>query len=164
MNQAGKVIIVLAFALAGCSHQSRNAVKEEKQSSGMAGSRPAMDQRVNVAPQRCRIVATILAIDNELLKQGDSPCAKVPCNASARVDSILGYGSSFGNPLAIGETIMLHFAFTLSPNTKEFFPTMSENYPGLVIGSQFSAEIESQPEVNSPARRQFIVYSYRKTK
>ena len=85
----------------------------------------------------------------------------MPCRGIVRIDSILGYGSSFGNPLAVGQRVNVHFAFALAPTTKDLFPNMTETYPGLELNSRFRADVESPPEINTSADRIFYqVYDY----
>jgi hypothetical protein len=154
------LILVLAT---GCSDRTKKAVKEESDSNKSSPRRPDMDQQVVVAPQRCRIVGTLVEINPELLKEGNGPCTKFPCRGIVRIDSILGYGSAFGNPLAIGQRVNVHFAFTLAPTKKELFPNMTEAYPGLEVNSRFKADVESLPEMNTSADRiRYQVYDYLK--
>lgn len=96
-----------------------------------------------IPPNHCRIVGTVVAIDQSL-KSSDpqSPCSKAPCLATVRVDSILGYGSAFGNPIAVGRQVEVMFGFTLSP-TKEILPQLTQAYPGLKVGSSFAANVRS---------------------
>jgi len=153
--------LLVLVLMAGCSDQTKKAVKEESDSNKSLPRRPDMDQQVMVAPQHCRIVGTLVGIDTELLKEGNGPCTKVPCRGIVRIDSILGYGSSFGNPLAVGQRVNVHFAFTLAPTTKDLFPNMTETYPGLELNSRFRADVESPPEMNTSADRIFYqVYDY----
>ena len=154
--------LVLVLAV-GCSDQTKKTVKDETAPDKNLPRRPDMDQQVVVAPQRCRIVGTLVGINQELLKEGNGPCSKVPCRGVVRIDSILGYGSSFGNPLAIGQRVNIHFAFTLAPTTKELFPNMTETYPGLEVNSRFQADVESMPDMNTPTDRVlYQVYGYSK--
>ena len=55
--------------------------------------------------------------ENELDASGVGPCSKPPCRATVLVDSVLGYGSSFGAPLAAGRSIRAEFTFTLAATT-----------------------------------------------
>ncbi len=109
-------------------------------------SQPVIHPEENVIPpNHCRIRGTIITIDSTLtITDFSQPCAKVPCNAEVRIDSILGYGSAFGNPVVQGAQHVMHFVFTLSPTSKKLFPSMKEEYPGMTIGSSFIADIERQ--------------------
>jgi len=96
-----------------------------------------------IPPNHCRIVGTVVAIDQSL-KSSDpqSPCAKAPCSATVRIDSIMGYGSAFGSSIAVGQQVQIMFGFTLSP-TKEILPQLTQAYPGLKVGSSFTANVRS---------------------
>ncbi len=115
-----------------------------------------------IAPNKCRIVATVLAIDSTL-QSGEtaSPCARVPCQAIVRVDSILGYGQAFVRPLSKGERIQVMFVFTVGP-TKGLFPNMTENYPGVRVGSRFLADVgaHDEPMSKDSGTVSFLVYGY----
>lgn len=155
------MLLLVLVLVAGCSDQTKKTVKEETAPDKNLPRRPDMDQQVIVAPQRCRIVGTLVGINQDLLKEGNGPCTKVPCRGIVRIDSILGYGSAFGNPLAIGQRVHMHFAFTLAPTTKDLFPNMTETYPGLDINSRFQADVESVPEMNTSADIvRYRVYGY----
>ncbi|MDE3057512.1 MAG: hypothetical protein KGJ59_06110 [Bacteroidota bacterium] len=136
---------------------------------GCASERSAVSQslihpvRNPIPPNHCRIRGTITAIDSAFADSDSSqPCAKIPCNAEIRIDSILGYGSSFGEPVVEGKEYAVHFAFTLARTTKELFPSMNEGYPGLNVGSSFVADIE-QNAVRGATKSVmpvFVIYGY----
>jgi hypothetical protein len=116
-----------------------------------------------IPPNTCRVVLTILSIDPRLQSSiPDDPCSKAPCHATVRVDSILGYGSAFGNPFSIGEVIAVQFAFTVSP-TKELLPTLSRHYPGVNSGARLSTDIQSRGDILEAEGKQarFLIYGYR---
>lgn len=123
----------------------------------------------SIPPGSCRISGTIIGIDSTLdLSDPAQPCAKVPCNADVRIDSVLGYGSAFGTPVVQGKEYKMHFVFTLSPTSKELFPLMNTAYPGLHTGSSFIADIKRQDSGRTPDVRHatqsvvpvFVIYSY----
>jgi hypothetical protein len=123
----------------------------------------------SVSPNHCRIRGTIVAIDSTLDSSDSTrPCAKVPCNADVRIDSILGYGSAFGSSVVQGEQYRIHFVFTLAPTSKQLFPSMDEVYPGLSSGSSFIADIERQNSkgtfhvsgATQSMAAVFVIYSY----
>ncbi len=125
--------------------------------------------RNSVSPNHCRIVGTVVAVDSTL-DVADSlqshrdvpPCTKVPCNADVRIDSILGYGSAFGNPVVQEKIYRMHFVFTLAATSKELFPSMKEVYPGLIVGSSFIADIERQSVRGATQSMApvFVIYGY----
>ncbi len=113
-----------------------------------------------IPPSQCRIRATILSIDSTLISSDTSnPCSRLPCRANIRVDSVLGYGAGFDRPLAPGESILVTFAFTLSPAKLD---SQKDSLPGLQVGSIFTANLLGGSP--SPAANQqdqsFLIYSY----
>jgi len=157
-----KITAVLYFLipviLIGCSSN-----KVEKNKNGK-NKIPAKINWANkqIAPDYSRIVGTIVSIDSSLNTSAlQSPCAKVPCNATVKIDSVLGYGSNFP-PLSIGHLIDVHFNFTLSPTTKDLFPNMQDYFPGLQVGSRFEGDIYTQLEkgnINN-SKQTFGIYGY----
>ena len=138
--------------------------KQEKQDGSAQQPIPFVENKL-IAPGHCRIVGTIVHIHSILvLTDKTSPCSKAPCLASVRVDSIIGYGSSFIEPLSAGDTVFIKFMFTLSPTTKELFPDMTELYPGLSMGSQFVADVVSDVPGKLYQKRsdQFLIYGYKR--
>lgn len=115
-----------------------------------------------IPPNTCRIVGTIVDVDSTLESRvPKNPCSKVPCTATVRVDSILGYGQAFPQALSKGEEISVKFVFTLGA-TREVFPTMTESYPGLPIGSTFSANVLGRATMTRDGANSvsFMVYGY----
>jgi hypothetical protein len=152
-------LFFVAMALAGlaaCASQTDKSVRQETQK-----LRPISEQGERIAPGKCRIVGTIVAIDSTMEATG--PCSKAPCRAVVRVDSVLGYGSAFGNPVALQGQIPVRFAFTLAPTTKDLFPNMTDRFPGLALGSRFQTDLESAVEMKSTGGRPwYLVYDYRR--
>ncbi len=104
---------------------------------------PAPPQQQNpLPPNTCRVRSTIVAIDTSFTGASSSdPCAKFPCEATVRIDEVLGYGSAFDRTLSAGETVTVTFAYTLAP-TRLAYPDMKPGLPGLEVGSSFTADIE----------------------
>ena len=128
---------------------------------GDSAPRPVI-QRETIPPSRCRLVGTIVAIDSGFRSSNaNEPCSRVPCRASVRVDSVLGYGPGFPTVLSRSEEIYVKFAFTLGP-TRELFPNMSEFYPGLGVGSTFTADVTgtAMPTMGKSYTPEFEVYGY----
>ncbi|MGB2868806.1 MAG: hypothetical protein WBD36_10160 [Bacteroidota bacterium] len=144
--QTAVLLVVLAT---GCSKETRETTKQEEQTPGRQYAQvpiTALDPDKMVPVGSCRIVGTVLAVDTtELQANGDGPCSKAPCVAKVRIDSILGTGSSFARPLAVGSAVRVRFAYTLSPS-KELFPRMDPPLPGLLAGTQFKAFMQSSAE------------------
>ena len=144
--------------LLACSAQTDKSVRGEDQQ-----QKPGLitEQHNQIAPGKCRIVGTLVAIDSAMEQSG--PCSKAPCRAIVRIDSILGYGSAFGSPLALNKQIAIRFGFTLAPTTKELFPNMTNRLPGLEIGSKFQSDLESQNEMRSAGTQSwYLVYDYKR--
>lgn len=109
---------------------------------------PSIHAEKKVAPNSCRIIGTIIAIDSGRLSSASKdPCSKVPCRATVKVDSVLGYGQGFTGPLSAGKTVVAQFKFTLSP-TKDLFPGMNPDLPGLQLNSRFEADMKSGPAID----------------
>ena len=147
-----------------CSGTKQEAPPDSASSSG--AGRPAIQAR-NIPPNTCRLIGTVVSIDEEFRTGGpDDPCSKAPCLAVVRIESIIGYGPAFGQPLAIGREIPVLFKFTVLP-TEDFLPELSRHYPGLTTGSRFRADLESLPDqMNTgdvPVRGasfKYIIYGY----
>ena len=126
---------------------------------------PATPQAVTggkIAPNHSRIVGTIVSIDKTLLSADSSTLySKHPSRAVVRIDSVLGYGSAFPEPLAAGTEIPVFFKFTLSP-TKDILPDMTQEYPGLSVNSTFLADVEAAdaPETSKDKSITYTIYGY----
>ena len=96
----------------------------------------------SLPPNACRIAGTITAVHPADSAGEHGPCGKVPCEADVRVDSILGYGSSFPYPLAAGTVVRMRFAYTLAP-TAAMFPGTPELPQALKLGDAFHGVMES---------------------
>lgn len=88
-----------------------------------------------IPPERCRVVATVVAIDETKRsdRSGD-PCSTAPCYAAIRIDSVLGTGRTFNGFLSVGLKVNARFNFTLQKSTHPSLPGMKE-------GTQFRAEV-----------------------
>lgn len=137
MNVPGRVLVLAAVCLLSCktTHQEKTG-----QGDSVSEQRP-LARGETIPPNRCRLVGTIVAIDSGYRSSNpDEPCSRVPCRATVRVDSVLGYGQAFPTVLSQSEEIYVKFAFTLGP-TRELFPDLSESYPGIRVGSTFTADV-----------------------
>lgn len=122
---------------------------------------PAAQTGPPLPPSICRIVGTVVSVDSVLMpaSSGD-PCSKAPCGALVRVDSVLGYGAAFPQPLTPGETVHIRFTFALGP-TATFLPSVSPAFPGLTIGARFKADMEGIAEPVGPSGGSaFVVGTY----
>jgi hypothetical protein len=94
----------------------------------------------DISPGTAIITGTITEIEPISDDANDSgPCSKAPCIALVKVSSA-EYGASFPQ-LVMGKDIRVKFLFTLEKTTKEMFPNMEEEYPGLEVGQEFTAVV-----------------------
>ncbi len=127
MKHFFSLIVILTIGLNSCSNNSDRSE----------------DRTTKVSTGEARILGTVMDIQAELdTLRPDSPCGKVPCNTIVRIDSIIGYGASFGKPLIPQSEISLKFMFTTEKTTDELFPNLKESYPGISINSKFSGDIQ----------------------
>lgn len=112
----------------------------------------------NIPPGQAKIVGIISEIepvpDNST--PGD-PCSNVPCVALVKVTSAT-YGAGFPQ-LVMGKTIRVKFLYTLEKTSKELFPNLKEEYPGLKAGQEFTAMVSYVESIgeNTP---KYQVYGY----
>jgi hypothetical protein len=147
---------LLLTALTAC--RSNKEAQPATQSMMLDSLSTAIEMPAQVPPNHCRIVGKILQIDSTLLPDKTSPCGKAPCRAVVKITQVLGYGSSFGNPLADGQEISAMFAFTLAPTTKDLFPNIDKRLPGLSVGSVFTADVQSLEQFGGGTAYQIFNY------
>jgi hypothetical protein len=87
------------------------------------------------------------------------PCSKAPCIALVKVTSAV-YGASFPQ-LVMNKDIRVKFQFTLEKTTKDLFPNMREEYPGLKEGQEFTALVAHVENIDETAP-EFQIYGYEK--
>ncbi|MCH8319086.1 MAG: hypothetical protein IIA88_11435 [Bacteroidetes bacterium] len=117
----------------------------------------------NSSQNSYRIIGSIVHIyDIFQLHDTSSICAKAPCEAIVKIETIKRRGTSFTGAIAAGEKIKVHFAFTLNPTTKEFFPNMTARYPGLKINDKFVADIQSRLAIGENENINYVIYGYEK--
>ncbi len=151
-------LVSLCFIL-GCSSEKNITIK--KNNNGDVQTTSAQSNKI--PPGQCRIAGTIISVDSTLDKYSSKdPCSIHPCKAVVRVDSIIGYGSSFP-PLKQGSSIKMYFYFTLGPTTKDLFPNLNSFYPGLNTGDSFTGNISVRLTLNSNDKlKQYAIYDYKK--
>ena len=158
--QAVRMVLLIVFSglLLTCSRTQQDNEKTGTAEEISSSVKPQAITGKRIAPNHSRIIGTIVSIDETLFSTDPSdPYSKYPCRAVVRIDSVLGYGSAFTKPLAVGTEIPIFFKFTLSP-TKDLFPNMTQEYPGLSVNSTFLADVEAA-EVPEPGKRSSIVYT-----
>jgi len=113
-----------------------------------------------IPPNVGRIVGKIVRIEKVRPVQVDSsPCARVPCLALVRVESVIGYGSAFPTSFNAGDQISVSFAFTLHP-TEQLFPQMANHLPGLKVGQVFKADVTASDLMTSGSQPELVIYTY----
>jgi len=115
-----------------------------------------------VPPNHCRVTATVLSIDpNVQSSKADDPCAKAPCGASLRIDEVIGYGSAFSSPLAAGDVVEVHFAFSTGP-TKTILPELSRPFPGVEKGTRLTADLQGEitRRGSEEEKKKFTIFGY----
>jgi hypothetical protein len=55
---------------------------------------------------------------------------------------VIGYGSAFGTPIAMGAILRIRFPYTLAP-THALFPSVGDLPPALNKGDSFTATVTS---------------------
>lgn len=129
---ASSAVLLLTGSLPSCSGSK---------DSGARFAHPPVQQSPSLPPNTCRFAGTIITVLPPESGRDDGPCSKVPCTADVRVDSILGYGSSFPYPLAAGTVVRIRFAYTLTPSATQFPET--EDLPSpLIAGDAFRGTME----------------------
>jgi hypothetical protein len=104
----------------------------------------------DISPGTAEIVGTITEIEPiSSNSEMAGPCSKAPCIALVKVSSAR-YGAAFP-PLVMGKEIRIKFRFTLEKTTKELFPNMEEEYPGLKVGDEFTAIVSTIVSVDDTA-------------
>jgi len=117
----------------------------------------------NSSQNSYRIIGSIVHIyDNFQLHDTSGVCAKAPCEATVKIETIKRRGASFIGAIAAGEKIKVHFAFTLNPTTKELFPNMTARYPGLKKNDKFVADIQSRLAIGGNENVRYVIYGYEK--
>ena len=166
-DYTARLLIVLFYCCAAvaCSKANRGAAPGEQtgvREETSTTNKPRAIAGPRIPPNHCRIIGSIVSIDETLISSDPSnPCSKVPCRATVRIESVLGYGSAFTDPLSRGAEIVVQFTFTLSP-TKDLFPDMSREYPGLTAGSRFLSDVEAlqMRERGENSSTKYVIYGY----
>ena len=153
------LIASIVFIFTACS-SSKTSSDSAKQTDSSEPKNRILPVGEPIPVGSCSVVGTILSIETDRRSPDvSSPCSKAPCWATVRIDSILGYGSGFDKPLAVGGQVSVMFGFTLEP-TKDLFPNMSESYPGLQVGSRFFANVRASSGMGSD-KASYTVFGYK---
>lgn len=115
-----------------------------------------------VPPDHCRVTVTVLSIAPLMQSsKANDPCSKAPCGASLRIDEVIGYGSAFPTPLAIGDVVEAHFAFTTGP-TKSILPELTQAFPGVEKGTRLTADLRADAarRGSEEGKQKFTIFGY----
>ncbi|MCF8239795.1 MAG: hypothetical protein K9J16_00305 [Melioribacteraceae bacterium] len=125
------LFLIFLLAAAGCSSKSEEQVNNGKT------EQKSISKIDEISPGTIRVKATVKKIyTDRLSKNENSPCSKVPCNARIIVEKILGRGHSFNEVIHVGDSVDVNFAFTTVKTTKELFPNINKEYPGVSVGDK----------------------------
>jgi hypothetical protein len=160
------------LALAACS--SSQSGKSEADSTASAPKKPVTEapaRSMNLdslaalrrmhSPNVFRIVGTVVSIEPPGAEGATTgPCAKAPCMASIRIDSLFYHDSTAAYPFTVGQTVRMRFVYTLAPS-RDLFPKAGPDYPGLKTGSAFEADVmRSRPRGASGNEGAFMIAAY----
>lgn len=150
---------ILCVSCGSAKVQSRNA--DSAQSSHTAKTSSAASQTMSdIPPNHSAIVGRIVSISSRRLNQ-PAPCISAPCVAIIRIETLRGVGMNFPDDIIAGEDYTVIFTCTLAPTTKEMFPDLPVQYPGLQVGSRFTALLRYEPGFGSGVRN-FSISHYEK--
>lgn len=146
------IAAILFVGISGCASNKKMIIENS-----------ISNQRI--PPGECRVDAEIVKIDSTLIgNPSNDPCSKAPCIAWIKINNIIGCGAS-SSVLKRGDTLKTKFSFTLNPTSKETFPTLKVQLPGLKEGSSFIAYIQQMPNLSGIKRENlYLVNNYYKTK
>ena len=151
------IVILAVLVLSSCGSSKQDAAHLDPPSSNQ--KKEIIATPLPISPNNCRVVATIVRVDNPAsgLSEKD-PCSKAPCSALIRIDSVLGYGSSFPKTLSTNQELQVKFAFTLSA-TADKMPEVKPALPGLKVKSRFIANIVGISTMGK-SEPVFTIYNY----
>jgi len=134
-----RITTVLAFLFIAVLALSCSAAKKGGEKEAAQMEKPAQPGP-GVPPNHCRIIGTIVSIDQMLATGSDDPCSKAPCVATVKVEEVVGTGSGFTDMIGSGKEIKVRFQTTLAP-TQDMLPHIMPALPGLQNGSRFQADL-----------------------
>lgn len=133
MNYLSKIIVLISIVFSVFSCSNNRYIPDEDSLS---------KSELNIPRGALYISGTILSIaKDKLSKDLNSPCSKVPCWASVKIDSIFGSGKQSPS-LQLNDSIKVHFVFTLSKTTDDLVPNLSRKLPGLKVNDRFKGNIK----------------------
>jgi hypothetical protein len=158
-------VLVLCWCAILCvscgSAKVQPRIADSAQSSQSAKTSPGVQQTMSdIPPNHSAIVGRIVSISSRRLNQ-PAPCINAPCMAIVRIESLRGVGMNFPDDIIAGEDYTIVFSCTLAPTTKEIFPDIPVQYPGLQVGARFTALLRYEPGFGTGARN-FSISHYEK--
>ncbi len=162
-SDAMKILVVCwcTIVCVSCSSvkvQSRDV--DSAQSSQSAKISSGTEQSMSpIPPQHSAIVGRIVSISARRLNQ-PIPCTIAPCVAIVRLESLRA-GMNFPDDILPDEEYTITFSCTLAPTTKEMFPDVATQLPGLQVGARFKALLRYEPGFGGGARN-FVIDRYEK--
>ena len=139
----GIIVFALLAFIWGCSKNAQQKPESQMSNLKMDSTSSGLSKNVGVGIPvgYCRVVAEVVSIDEVLdTDNPDEPCGKAPCTAKIRIVRVVGTGMSFSPPVMVDNTYDARFAYTTGP-TRELFPDMAEQYPGVKVGDQIEVDL-----------------------
>lgn len=104
-----------------------------------------------------RVVARVVQVNPINKASGNTACAKNPCEATIKVEKVVGYGSNFQGELSDGQQLEAYFIKTLGA-TQKIFPALKKHFPGLKKKDRFEADVLFNPKAAQTSKYQVISY------
>jgi hypothetical protein len=143
--------MLLALCMCSCFSCAHHIDRSEQPAAAARQVSPPLVHTPPVSPSRCRIIGTVLEVSSR-----DSATSAFSVSVVVRIDSILGYGSSFGMPLVPGTPIHLRIA-SFAQNTGAVSGTSVP--AGFAVGSVLQGEIErASVEDDGSAAQNYMMY------
>jgi hypothetical protein len=147
-----KLIITLPILFLFFSCSSKEATDSTITGDKPVNRLPAVSP---IPPNHARISAEVISIHVEMDENNpDTPCGKIPCSATLKVNQILGYGPST-EPIIPGAEIAAWFSFTTGPTDEYLFPGLSKHLTGVKEGDSLIALIRF-----SASRAAYVINDY----
>ena len=104
-----------------------------------------------------RVVAQITQIKPINKNANALPCRDNPCEATIKVEKIIGKGAFFEGEVAEGQTLDAYFVKTLV-STKNIFPNLQQHFPGLKTNERFQADLIYNLKAAKVSKYQVVTY------
>jgi hypothetical protein len=147
MKYLSTVLIGLVFLASACMSSQKTSNPDT------TGTLPACP------PDGFVIEGKIIEIVKRYDPDSGAVCHSYPCYAKVGVLEVLERRNRYETGMETGDTLLLKFAFTLSP-TRQIFRDMAGSYPGLAEGDVFQANVKTGIVTNDFLLK-FVVFEYR---